>query len=76
MLAEFDPDHPAAVAREMTKKFESWYRGSVREVIRLLEKDTIKGEFTLVIGGEEKKRKRKGSKIGLENSDNSQTLPD
>ena len=39
------------VGRELTKKFETIYRGSIGEVIKQIEKDKIKGEFVVVIEG-------------------------
>lgn len=36
------------VSRELTKKFETTYRGSPQQVIQQLETDTIKGEFVIV----------------------------
>ena len=38
------------VARELTKKFETVYRGKIDEVIKKIEKDKIKGEFVLIVG--------------------------
>jgi len=57
MMKDFAPDHPVCVARELTKKFESWYRGSVNKVIALIENGKVRGEITLVIGGLQKNRK-------------------
>jgi 16S rRNA (cytidine1402-2'-O)-methyltransferase len=37
------------VGRELTKKFESTYRGTVDEVISQLEESSTKGEFVIVI---------------------------
>ncbi len=37
------------LCRELTKKFETIYRGSVEEVIIQLNQDKIKGEFVIVI---------------------------
>lgn len=37
------------VARELTKKFETIYRGTIEEVIEKLEKDKIKGEFVVIV---------------------------
>jgi len=37
------------VCRELTKKFETIYRGIIREVIKQIEKDIIKGEFVVII---------------------------
>ena len=39
------------VARELTKKFETVYRGEIEEVIKKIEKDKTKGEFVVVVGG-------------------------
>jgi 16S rRNA (cytidine1402-2'-O)-methyltransferase len=43
-------DRPIVVCRELTKKFETIYRGKAEEIISKIEKDKIKGEFTVVIG--------------------------
>lgn len=43
-------DKQVIVCRELTKKFESVYRGTIGEVLDKLEKDVIKGEFVVVIG--------------------------
>lgn len=37
------------VARELTKKFETIYRGSIKEVIEQIENDKILGEFVIII---------------------------
>jgi len=37
------------VGRELTKMFETVYRGEIKNVINQLEKSTIKGEFVIVI---------------------------
>jgi len=39
------------VARELTKKFETVYRGEIEEVIKEIEKDKTKGEFVAVVEG-------------------------
>jgi len=38
------------VCRELTKKFETIYRGDIEQVLNQLNKDTTKGEFVVVIG--------------------------
>lgn len=43
------------VARELTKKFEEVIRGSVDELIGLVETKKLKGEITLLISGESSK---------------------
>jgi len=39
------------VCRELTKKFETIYRGEIEEVIKEIERDKIKGEFVVIIEG-------------------------
>lgn len=44
-------ERPVAVARELTKKFEEFQRGSLAEVRAHFAAHEPRGEFTLVIGG-------------------------
>jgi 16S rRNA (cytidine1402-2'-O)-methyltransferase len=44
-------DRPVVVAREMTKMFEEFIRGTVTKVLEKIGKKTVKGEITLVVGG-------------------------
>lgn len=37
------------VCRELTKKFETIYRGTIEEVLEQIKKDAIKGEFVVII---------------------------
>jgi len=37
------------VCRELTKKFETVYRGTIEKVIEELKNDTIKGEFVVIV---------------------------
>ena len=37
------------LCRELTKKFETVYRGTVNEVLEQLKSDTIKGEFVVIV---------------------------
>ena len=55
-LAEINPNREIFVAREMTKLHESFYRGNVVKVIEELssQKNALRGEFVLVIGGNKK----------------------
>lgn len=57
MMKVFAAEHPVCVARELTKKFETWYRGSVEEVIDLIGEGKVKGEITLIIAGKLKTKK-------------------
>ncbi|MFA5134386.1 MAG: 16S rRNA (cytidine(1402)-2'-O)-methyltransferase [Patescibacteria group bacterium] len=51
-LAEvLDESRRVVVGRELTKKFETIYRGSAREVLKKLLADNTKGEFVVVVSG-------------------------
>jgi len=43
------PERKIVVCRELTKKFETIYRGSAEEVITQLKQGKIKGEFVVVV---------------------------
>ena len=45
------PDRPLCVARELTKKFEEFRRGTAAELLAHYEAHPAKGEITLVISG-------------------------
>jgi 16S rRNA (cytidine1402-2'-O)-methyltransferase len=45
------PDRPLCVARELTKKFEEFRRGTPAELLAHYTAHPAKGEITLVIGG-------------------------
>ncbi len=51
MLAEYQPDRLICVARELTKKFEEYRRGTTAEVYAHYHKHPAKGEICLVISG-------------------------
>ncbi len=42
-------DRQVVVCRELTKKFESIYRGTIEDVISKIKKDPVKGEYTVVV---------------------------
>lgn len=44
-------DRPVCVARELSKKFEEFRRGTVSEVLAHFQQNPPRGEITLVIGG-------------------------
>ncbi|MBI1177420.1 16S rRNA (cytidine(1402)-2'-O)-methyltransferase [bacterium] len=48
-LAEVMPDRQVVLARELTKKFEEFLRGTPAELAELLEKRSVKGEFVVLI---------------------------
>ena len=50
-ISEYMGDRQVVVAREITKKFEEFMRGSVSEVRGQLDTRSIKGEVVIMIGG-------------------------
>ena len=54
-LAELEQDLKIFVGRELTKKFETIYRGNIKEVISQLEKNKLKGEFVIIVDHHGKK---------------------
>jgi 16S rRNA (cytidine1402-2'-O)-methyltransferase len=55
MLPYFGGERKLSVARELTKKFESQYRGSLEGALDFFEQHPPKGEFVLVVEGNKKK---------------------
>jgi 16S rRNA (cytidine1402-2'-O)-methyltransferase len=47
----FAPDRPITVARELTKRFEEFWRGTLGEAIAHFSQHPPKGELTLVLAG-------------------------
>ncbi|WP_263417339.1 16S rRNA (cytidine(1402)-2'-O)-methyltransferase [Terriglobus albidus] len=53
VAAVFGPEHPVALARELTKLHEEHLRGIVIDVLKALKnRDAIRGEFVLLLSGE------------------------
>jgi len=48
-LRTIDNGLSVVVCRELTKKFETIYRGTVEEVLEELEKGEVKGEFVVIV---------------------------
>ena len=48
-LIKINPKREVVVGREVTKKFETIYRGEVADVLDKIKKEPIKGEFTIII---------------------------
>lgn len=51
ILAEIDPGIEVCVARELTKKFETYHRGSSSELVSFFKEKRPKGEIVLLIDG-------------------------
>jgi len=51
-LKEID-DFYLVIGRELTKKFETIYKGKIDKVIEKVEKDKVKGEFVIIIHDQE-----------------------
>ena len=48
-LCALEPTLQVVVARELTKKFETIYRGTIDEVLKELQNSATKGEFVIVV---------------------------
>ncbi|NLY92272.1 MAG: 16S rRNA (cytidine(1402)-2'-O)-methyltransferase [Firmicutes bacterium] len=51
LMAALGRDRPIVIARELTKKYEEFWRGSLGEAVAVWNARTVKGEFTLVVAG-------------------------
>lgn len=61
-ISEHDENRALFAAKEISKKYQHYYRGSVKEVREALEKTTIRGEWVVVIAGRKKTEKCLGLK--------------
>jgi len=50
-LGEVFPDRTVVLARELTKKFEEFLRGKPAELLALVAKRSLKGEFVVLVSG-------------------------
>jgi 16S rRNA (cytidine1402-2'-O)-methyltransferase len=51
IMREILGDRPAFIGRELTKKFEQTYRGSLSQLSDIFEKKPVKGEMVVVVAG-------------------------
>ena len=51
-LSEVFPARQVVLARELTKKFEEYLRGTPAELLALLQQRSLKGEFVVLVAGE------------------------
>jgi 16S rRNA (cytidine1402-2'-O)-methyltransferase len=49
-LVSVFPDRQVVLARELTKKFEEYLRGTPAELLSLVQKRSLKGEFVVMVG--------------------------
>lgn len=56
LLAGLDPNRESCVARELTKKFETYHRGTSGELASEFADKKVKGEITFLIRGAGKKK--------------------
>lgn len=54
VLAELSPDRPVCVARELSKKFEEYWRGTAAELDLRAKENPPRGEMCLLIAGASK----------------------
>ncbi|MBL6979102.1 MAG: 16S rRNA (cytidine(1402)-2'-O)-methyltransferase [Desulfobacteraceae bacterium] len=66
-LGEIFGEREMVMLREMTKVFEEAHRGTPGDILGSLTSDKIRGEFTLVVAGNESKEKSKGLSQGALN---------
>lgn len=52
-LSETHPGRPVVVARELTKKFEEFLRGTPESLAAQIKGRRMRGEFVVMVGGEE-----------------------
>jgi len=58
-IAAIEPDREICVARELTKKFETYHRGTAAQLLEYFTAQPGKGEITLLIRGCGKRRETK-----------------
>lgn len=51
LLSHFGADRPIVLARELTKRFEEFWRGTLADATGHLEVQEPRGEFTVLLGG-------------------------
>jgi 16S rRNA (cytidine1402-2'-O)-methyltransferase len=50
-LQELYPNRQVVLARELTKKFEEYLRGTSAELLQLFKQRAVRGEFVVLIQG-------------------------
>ena len=57
-LQDVMPGRPMVLAREVTKKFEEFLRGTPAELLERARQKPLKGEFVVLVGGLDEERER------------------
>ncbi|SPE52615.1 Ribosomal RNA small subunit methyltransferase I [Verrucomicrobia bacterium] len=52
-LQEIFPERPVVLARELTKRFEEFLRGTPAQLLAVTANRSLKGEFVVLVGGSE-----------------------
>lgn len=60
-LHEFWGERQCVMAREITKKFEEFFKGTLSELAEHLQQKKIKGEIVLIVAGKENHKKTRSS---------------
>ncbi len=55
-LLEIYPDRNVVLARELTKKFEEFLRGTPKDLLEIAKKRSLKGEFVVLVEGPQESR--------------------
>lgn len=58
LIHDLDSARPVCVARELTKKFETYHRGTAEQILSEFGESTVKGEITLLIEGKTRKSRK------------------
>lgn len=61
-IGEYWGNRNLVIARELTKKFEEFIRGTVQEIIEELSQQPRKGEIVIIVDGSEPEPKKRKSK--------------
>ncbi len=56
-IAAVDPERMLFLGKELTKKFQTYYRKSARELLDILGKELVRGEWVVIIQAKENERK-------------------
>jgi len=59
LAAALGPERTVVIARELTKRYEEFWRGSLGEALAVWKAREVKGEFTLVVAGVPKEAEEK-----------------